>query len=201
LVDAITGRLPDLVAELVPIDSVPALLPRHHAAAAAKRLAFEAPWTEAVLRVIETADYRALPEHAPGWIAERLGIGVEEEARCVGALLAADLLRREGSRYAVSGALTVDTRADPAATRRLFAHWSEVAVSRVGRGGGADMLAYNVLSVSEQDLARIRELLRSTYREIRAIVAASEPSETAALLNLHLVSWPGERDAAEGRPT
>jgi transcriptional regulator with XRE-family HTH domain len=189
LVDAITGRLPDLVAELVPIEAVPVLVARHAAASAAKRLAFEAPWTEAVLRVMETTAYRDLPAHAPGWIAQRLGISADEEARCVDALWTAGLLRREDARYVVSGSLTVDTRADADATRRLFAHWAEAAVHRFGRGQEGDLFAYNVLSVSEADFARIRELLRSTYREIRSIVAASSPCDTAAVLNLHLVGW------------
>ena len=36
-------------------------------------------------------------------------------------------------------------------------------------------------------LEPIREILRSAFREIRTRVAASEPSETVALLNLQLL--------------
>jgi transcriptional regulator with XRE-family HTH domain len=187
LIDAITGRLPDLVAELVEIEQVPALLSRHRAASAARRLAFEEPWTEAVLRCMETAAYQALPRHEPGWIAGQLGIAVEHEQRCVAKLVAADILRRDAGRYRVAGELTVDTRADPQAVRQLMAHWSEVALNRFGSRRDTDLFAYNVLSVSRADLRRIRELLRSTYREIRSIVAASQPCETAALINLQLV--------------
>jgi transcriptional regulator with XRE-family HTH domain len=197
LIDAITGRLPDLVAELVPIDQVPALFARYHAASAARRLAFEEPWTEAVLRFMETAAYQALPQHEPGWVAQRLGIAVAHEQRCVDKLVAAGILRRDAGRYAVAGALTVDTRADPEAVRQLMAHWSEVALSRFGSRHEHDLFAYNVLSVSHADLRRIRELLRSTYREVRSIVAASQPSETAALLNLQLVGWGGREDSDE----
>jgi hypothetical protein len=195
LVDAITGRLPDLVAELVPIEQVPALLPRHRASSAARRLAFEEPWTEAVLRCMETAAYQSLPRHEPGWIAARLGIAPAHEQRCVDKLTAAGILRREAARYSVTGALTVDTRADPEAVRQLMAHWSEVALGRFGARRESDLFAYNVLSVSQADLRRIRELLRGAYREIRSIVAASQPCETAALLNLQLVGFghdPGE---------
>lgn len=189
LVDAMTGRLPDLVAELVPIESVPALLPRHRAASAARRLAFEEPWTEAVLRCMETTAYRAQDRHELGHCARRLGIAPEHEQRCVEKLVAAGILREEDGRYAVAGQLTVDTRADPQALRQLMAHWSEVALGRFGQRKDTDLFAYNVLSVSQRDLTRIRELLRSTYREIRSIVAASEPAEAAALINLQLVSF------------
>ena len=73
-----------------------------------------------------------------------------------------------------------------------MAHWSEVALNRFGQRQETDLFAYNVLSVSHRDLTRIRELLRSTYREIRSIVAASEPTEAAALINLQLVGWGGQ---------
>jgi len=39
------------------------------------------------------------------------------------------------------------------------------------------------------DLLRIERLLRATYREIRTIVASSTPEETAALINLQLVTF------------
>src|SRR4051812_45760158 len=55
LLDAITHRLPQWAAELVPIADVPLLKPRYDAALAAKHLAFDLPWTEAILRLLETA--------------------------------------------------------------------------------------------------------------------------------------------------
>jgi transcriptional regulator with XRE-family HTH domain len=189
LIDAITGRLPDLVAELVPIEQVPALAERYRAAAAARRLAFEEPWTEAVLRLLETADYLALPAHRSGMIAARLGISVESEERCLERLERAGIIRKRAGRYEVQGTLTVDTRAAPDAVQRLMAHWSEVALQRFPIGHAADLFAYNVFSISRADLTRVHELLRATYRELRAIVASSEPTETAALLNLQLVEW------------
>jgi hypothetical protein len=52
-----------------------------------------------------------------------------------------------------------------------------------------DWLGYNVISTSAADLERTREILRRSFREIRAIAAASEPTEAVALLNLQLVTW------------
>jgi hypothetical protein len=46
-----------------------------------------------------------------------------------------------------------------------------------------------VLSTSDADLDRIREVLRRAFREIRAIAASSQPVQSAALLNLQLVTW------------
>jgi hypothetical protein len=109
-VDAITGRVPDLVAALVPIDQVPSLSARYRSMRAARRLAFDAPWTEGVLRVLEIQDYRALPEHEDGFIARRLGIPVKIEHECLTRLESAGVIRKENGLWRQERPLTVDTR-------------------------------------------------------------------------------------------
>jgi hypothetical protein len=113
----------------------------------------------------------------------------------VGRLSSTGIVQQEGLHYRVAGTLTVDTRSDPTALRELLSHWCEVALARHGRGHATDLFAYNVFSVNQQDLVRVRELLRSTFRELRAIVAASEPSEVAALVNLQLIAFRDEPEA------
>lgn len=192
LVDVATGRLPDLVAELVPIAQVPALARRHAAAVAARRIAFDEPWTEAILRVLETPAYARLPAHRPGFIAERLGISLEQEERAFALLQAAQLIVRSGARYGEVRPFTVDTRGGRQALYAIKQHWTRVAAERAIDPRRGDVFAYNVLSASRRDLDRIAELLHATFREIRSIVASSEPAECVALLNLQLVGWNGE---------
>jgi transcriptional regulator with XRE-family HTH domain len=179
LLEAVTGRASDLVAELVPIAQVPALAALHEARDAARRLAHEEPWTEAILRVLEARSYR------PGSIADALAIDIETEHRCIEKLVHAGVVQRRGSRLEVAGELTVDTRA----AARLKAHWAGVANERVLAPGDGDLFSYNVFSVASDDLAVIRELLRATYREIRAIVSNSQGTDAVALVNLQLVRW------------
>jgi hypothetical protein len=178
-VDALTGRVSDLLAELVPIEAIPALAAEHAAREASRRLAFEEPWTEAVLRVIETGTGE------PAETARRLGIPLGDAQRCVEKLVAAGIVR-EGR---VAGTLTVDTRAGPVLRR----HWARVALERLDSAPESVLFSYNVVSVSEADLARIEELHRAYFREVRAIVAASEPAEAVALVNVQLVRF---REAA-----
>lgn len=192
LVDAISGRLPELVAELVPIAEVPLLRARHEAAAAARRIAFEEPWTEAILRVLESPDYRALARHREGFIAARLGLSPALERRALSRLEAAGLVRFDGTRYGDLRPITVDTRGGRQALYAVRRHWSQVAAERAGAPRPDDLFAYNVLSVSGPDYARIAELLRATYREIRSLVASSEPADHVALVNLQLMGWNDE---------
>jgi transcriptional regulator with XRE-family HTH domain len=190
LVEAITGRVSDLVQALVPIEKIPALLPAHSRRMAAKRVAFDQPWTEAVLRVIETVAYQRLPTHRPGYIAQRLGISRQQEELALQKLEDAGILEKTGGRYRDVQPLSVDTAAPLLDLQRLKEHWARVCLERLPKPLPQDWLGYNVISVADSDLDRIREVLRMAFREIRTIAAASAPVQTVALLNLQLISWP-----------
>jgi transcriptional regulator with XRE-family HTH domain len=131
--DCTTGRLPDLVAELVPIETVPALLDQYQRAASAKRVAFDHPWTEALLRVLESGPYAEL-EHSDELLARCLGVGVDVVRSCLAALRSADLIRWNDERFVVERELTVDTRGGQAALRALKAHWARAASTTIPVG-------------------------------------------------------------------
>jgi hypothetical protein len=191
LVEAISGRASDLVQELVPIAEVPELLSVARQRAAAKRLAFEEPWSAAVMRVLETSGYRAHHDEA-GYIAARLGLDANKEHAVLAALEAAGVARLHEGRYEVGEPLTVDTQASPEDVRDLRLHWANVAQTRMQAPRPEDWLGFNVISASAEDLERVRDVLRRAFREIRAIAAASQPAESVALLNMHLVTWNDE---------
>jgi transcriptional regulator with XRE-family HTH domain len=190
LVEAISGRASDLVQQCVAIESVAELAVVHAQRAASKRIAFDAPWTEAVLRVLETTGYRAFGRAPAGYIARRLGFDLETERTALAMLEAAGVLRWERDRYREVAPLTVDTTGgSPRDIQRLKAHWTGVCLERLAAPRPQDWLGYNVVSTSQADLERIRDVMRRAFREIRAIAAGSEPSESVALLNLQLVTW------------
>lgn len=196
LVEAITGRVSDLAQALVPIEQIPELLSVHQRRTAAKRVALDYPWTEAVLRVVETSSYQAAPQHEPGYIARRLGITRSQETEALQRLERAGILTLKDNRYSDVQPLTVDTNASPEELSRLKSHWTKVCLQRLTAPLTEDWLGYNVLSISEGDIERIRDVLRRAFREVRAIAANSEPTETVALLNLQFITWPEPAPAA-----
>jgi transcriptional regulator with XRE-family HTH domain len=191
LVDALSGRLPEWAAELVPIESLPALAARFRAAQAAKHLAFELPWSEALLRLLETEGYRKQRKQRATYLAACLGISAAEVETCLARLLTADVIEKRGNTYRVKAQSAVDTQGGRAALHALKRHWSLVAAERAATPRDGDFLAYNVVSVSHADLARVEQLLRRTFREIRTLVAASQPEQAAALINLQVVTFRG----------
>ncbi|MDD9941658.1 MAG: DUF4423 domain-containing protein [Myxococcales bacterium] len=198
LVEAITDRASDLVDALVDIQRLPTLLQEHTRRAAAKRLAFEFPESEALLRVMETEAYGALASHKPGRLAEALGIGPAREREVLDALVEAGVIELDDKAgcYRHLEPLHVDTSAEPLALNRLRAHWAQAALDRLEAPRTSDWFGYSLVSLSCEDLERVREVLRRAYREIRSIAAASEPVEQAALLNLQLLTFASPEEEA-----
>lgn len=186
LVECASLRLLDFINCIVDPSTLPSTATRWKVIEGARRAAYDMPWSQAVLRVIELERYRALPKHEPGFIADWLQISREQEELALTLLLETGQIRRHRGRLVAGATLTVDTRRDEGRARQAKSWWTELALERMRRGDEGTF-SYNLFSVSRRDLERIRELHRSFYRELRRIVADSEPSECIALANVHLL--------------
>ncbi len=185
LLEAETFRSLDFLSAFVEPTKLPSVADAWLARQAARELAYEVPWSHAVMRVLELTEYRALSKHRPGWIARRLGISRAEEQRCLTALLAARQVRFEGGRFVLDETHNVDTRADPARARALKARWLRVALNRFERGVQG-VFGYNLMAVSRADLDRLRALHVDYFHKMQALVADSSPSECVVLFNTEL---------------
>ncbi len=184
MVEVSSLRMVDLLAALVNPEQLPSIAPIWRRLEARRQGADRHPWTQAVLRALELADYRDMPTHEPGWIARRLGISDEEEARCLDFLRDTGQIIWEDSRYRLE-TLAVDTRRSPAINRRLKAHWARVGADRVEQGAPGQF-SYNVFNVSRADFEKIREAHLRYFHALRSIVAESEPEEVVAVANVQL---------------
>lgn len=189
LFEALSLRLLDLLAELVSIEHLPSARRPWRALQNQRNLAYERPWTQAILRVLELEGYHGGRDEA--WMAGRLGIATEALRDDLEALRHAGVVQRVRGRW-VARRLAVDTRPGDAANRALKAHWSEVAAERV-RAGSEGLFAYNVFSCSREDLARLREIQLAVFRELRGVVAGSPP-EVVAVVNQQLFALDVEKE-------
>jgi DNA-binding phage protein len=185
LIEAETFRSLDFLSVFADPSKLPCVAEAWRAREAARALAYEFPWSHAVLRALELTEYRALPKHRAGWLARRLGIPRAEEKRCLDALLAARQVRFEAGRYVLDETHNVDTRADPARARALKAEWLRVALKRF-EAGVQGVFGYNLMAVSLEDLERLRALHIDYFRKMQALVADSSPSECVVLFNTEL---------------
>jgi len=145
----------------------------------ARRLAYDEPWSQAVLRALELQSYSAQPKHRPGWIAEQIGIEPSAEERSLKLLDDSGQISFDGSHYRQESVTALDTRQDPDAARKLRVWWLRQAAARIDAGQRGMM--YNLFGVSTTDLARLRDLQRAYLTELRSVVARSEPVEHVVL--------------------
>jgi transcriptional regulator with XRE-family HTH domain len=185
LVQACSLRLLDFIALFVDPVVLPSAAADWRMLQAHRKAAYDMPWIPAVLRALELRDYAALGKHRAGWIAARIGISAEEEARCLEVLAQSGQIRERGGRWVIGEALAVDTRQDAEAERRLKAHWAGVGTERLA-AATPGLFSFNVFTVSTADLERLRELHRSYFRTMRSIIASSEPSDRVVVANVQL---------------
>jgi transcriptional regulator with XRE-family HTH domain len=178
-------RVLDFVALFHDPLALPAAAPAWRALQAHRTAVYEFPWISAVLGALELRDYTALRRHQPGWIAQRLGISLDEEERCLEVLARTGQIVRRGHRWQLGHSQTVDTRQDAGAERKLKEWWAELGVTRL-RAGAPGQFSFNVFAVSEADFERLRELHQSYFRQLRSIVAESTPSERIVVANVQL---------------
>jgi transcriptional regulator with XRE-family HTH domain len=179
LIEASSLRLLDFIEQLVDPRLLPSAREPWERLSAARRLAYDEPWSQAVLRALELSSYAALARHEKGWIAGRIGISLEEEAQCLARLADSGQIVWRAERWQIENVMALDTRRDPDAARRLRAWWLRRGASRIEAGDRG--LMYNLLGVSSADLERLRELQKAYLTEVRAIVARSEPVEHVVL--------------------
>ncbi len=189
LIEASSLRVLDFIACLVDPETMPSIQKAYRDLEATRRAAYDAPFSHAFLRALELDAYRALPEHQPGWLARVLDLPREQEDTGLLLLLRSGQIVWDGKRYSPARVMTVDTRRDREAAQRLRLFWSRTAVERIERAreGSVASSAYNLFGVSHADLARIRDLQRAYFHEMRAIVAQSHPVEAVALASFQLV--------------
>lgn len=170
LVQALTGRATDLVAELVDAESVPALTPLRARSEALRALQQDVPWAGALLMLLQSAPYRDLPGHRTGWLARRLGIPGEEEVRSLQLLEAAGAVAWDGIRYRAHDWLDLHTHRDGDG----LDHWHKVAAQRMARPGDEDRFSGMVFLTDDEGYARVQEAVRKALQAVGTPVEKSE---------------------------
>jgi transcriptional regulator with XRE-family HTH domain len=186
-VAATTKRLFEFVTLFAEPESLPSVRRAFRDYRAQLRVAYELPWSHAVLRALETSRY-VHGTHEPGAIAALLGIDGSVESECLDALAQAGQIRRRQGRWVPTRVLAVDTGNDPDRNRMLKAHWAEVGRDRLRRSAGAaaGLFSYNLFAVTEHDFKRLRALHLRYFEEMRAIIAESGAPERVAVVNMQL---------------
>lgn len=180
LVQAASRRLLDFVATLVDPTTLPSIRSSWQRLEQSRRLAYERPWSHAVLRAVEGVGTEPRGGWSPDALGELLGIDRETADDPIQQLESAGQVRRaRGKLEAVPGRV-VDTSPDPIRSTGVKAFWTDVALQRL-RTGHPGNYGYSLFAVSRADLRQLRELHLEYLRAMQALIARSSPSECVGL--------------------
>lgn len=185
LVDSMTRRLLDLISDFVDVSLLPAAGEEWQRIEALRRLAFQNPLSEAVPRFLELDEYAAHAQHIPGWIAERMGICLEDEERTLADLELAGIIRWDGSHWRLEKQRSIDTTRNPELGRRMLEYWTERSRARIADAGDG-RFSYLVFGCDEATLTAINDLRLRYYREMRALVASAPAATRVMVATVHL---------------
>lgn len=185
IVEALTFRLVDLAAALASPDALPEITQAWRELSTRREIAFTHPWSQAILRQLETRLYRELPAHEKGWLAERLNIAEGEEQACLDALARGGLIRWRDERWATEPVAVDTSMASDQQRRSLKLHWVDAGRARL-EAGQEGLYSWAVVAVSRPDYERLRAAHVRYMRSLRQIVDASGPSDVVAVINMQL---------------
>lgn len=185
LIEALTFRVVDFAVALASPDALPEIRAAWEELTTRRNVAFTHPWSQAILRQLETEDYRALPRHRVGWLARRLRVPKADEEALLAALASAGLVRWDGERWATEPVAVDTSMASDAMRRRLKLHWVDVGRARL-EAGDDGLFSWAVVALSREDLQKLRGLHVRYMQSLRQLVDASEPSEVVAVANVQL---------------
>jgi hypothetical protein len=188
LIHHVTQRLPDFLGAFTDAAELPSLRSEVARLAAARMVATERPWSQLVLRFLETREYRELGTHQRGWIARRAGISLEEEDATLQTLVAAGQVTRRKSLYRPRALPTLDMRHDRRAIQQQRAFWARVAAER-SFSSAEGLCAYNICTLSNEGYQKLKALQREYLLKARALIAASHPEERVVLLQVNVLPF------------
>jgi transcriptional regulator with XRE-family HTH domain len=189
LIGATTYRLYDFCAAFAPPSQLPSISARWEQLEAARQVAYSAPWCQVVLRLLETQSLAGELVQTRE-IAARLGLAEVDVDSYLRLLQTSGQLQATESGWKVLQTANVDMAEDRDAVQRLKTWAAEIGVERIRRRAEG-IYSYNLFCVSEADYRRIQQLQREYFRQLRAIVAESHPSERVVMTNLQLFSLDG----------
>lgn len=185
LIESASLRLVDFVETFVSPAHVPAIREQWRSLEVARRLAYDAPWTQAVLRVLELDEAQRQTHISSEWIAKHVGLDPDEVDRSLELLEQSGQIKRRDGRWELRHVSALDTRKHPDDARQLRIWWGTVGLRRAeaGRAG----FKYNLFNVSAKDLERLRQLQTAYMSEMRAIISQSQPVERVVLATSQVV--------------
>jgi hypothetical protein len=181
LIEATSRRVLDFIACITDPALLPSCKDEWSKLCAARSVAYDSPWSHAVLHALELEGYRDVSAaRSSAWLARCLGISTAQVGESLEALARSGQIRKERGKWRADRVIAVDTSADVVRSRALKAAWTKVAAERLA-GGAPGSFGYSVFAISRPDLQRLRSLQLQYVRAMQSLIADSKPGDCVGL--------------------
>ncbi len=178
LVDETSHRALDLLSMYFDVERFPSFGHAWRQLELARAVAYDEPWSHAVLRALELDPKRHWK--SARWVSGKIGLPVEQVRTALEKLAAAGQVRKRKHSYRLVRASLVDTSRDPTRARRLRLDWCKAATARLERGTPG-FFGYDLFAVSREDLLKLRDLQSQYVRAMQQLISASNQPECVGL--------------------
>lgn len=186
LIDAASFRLLDFIAAFFDPSKLPSVASDWRRLVTARDAVYSRPEIHIVLRSLELADYQALSAHDDAFLVKRTNLTHSQVRDCLRLLADSGQIRKRRRKWIVSEASPLDTRHDVERARALRGWWLRRMAEHV-EAGREGIYGYNLFSIAERDLVKLREMHVRYYREMQELIAQSHPNERIVLFGAQLV--------------
>lgn len=200
LIEAASRRLLDFIATLTDPSRMATISDRWQKLERARAVAYERPWSHAVLRALELDGYKSCKGRGERWIADRLGIEDAEVEQALELLAATGQVVKTSGKWRLDQPLSVDTSRDARRSRELKGAWASVAVARL-RAGAPGNYGFSLFSVSRADLRRMRDVHLEYVRAMQSLIAGSAPGQCVGLYCAQMLDLSRVDNALESPPS
>ena len=162
LVQAMTGRIIDFIELMTDPCNLKSIRAVWRSVEAQRKTASQHLNAQSIVACLEIDAYRALPEHSNPWLAQTLGLPVDEVAQTIETLHEGGAIFIRHGKYSVARNRYVSTRPDVDVARRLGRHWADRSLQLDDRHCARGHL---VFSCSEAALSHIFEVYRRAHHD------------------------------------
>ena len=193
VVDVLQGRLLEFVNGIVGPNKIDTLKDRQERSHQERVIRNSFPMSNVVCSILETEDYKKHSTHPSGWLANVLGISIQDECHLLELLMQVGAVTLTDGKYVSTGKGLELSTADIAVSIRNRAYWSKFAPSMLDQSTSippGSMFGWTVFAISESAFQQVREKLREAYSQILATANSDLQGKTSVkIINLQCVDF------------
>lgn len=205
LIDYCQFNLFEFLGSLVDPDTLPSVKDAHQLRQRRKDIYYRFPETAAVIVCLQLDDYKTLPRHQIGFVAEKIGLSIEEERTILAELEDVGRIQLIDGRYVPTTDSVDLAGSDKVGIHRFMSFWLRRLLTFYDGAGdwtdSSSRFGMEVFAVNDELKAMVKEEFRTFQKRVRGMLHQQAQAKVATdqVIVLHSVFYdPLEISRARG---